>query len=167
MLLGDVLAVVATLVGLAFSSWAVLIGSALLFRRKAEISKSLIQYAPGRTFAIGFALMLLAVTISLVLLSVPITFAKFLGWSGVLVILALASLGCGGLVLLVAERLKQYDPELGAFASLSRAAIFISGAGLVPLLGLFIVFPAVLSLGVGTAAQALFMKSALQPAAEY
>lgn len=167
MLIGDVLAVVAILGGMAFSAWAVLIGSALLFRRKARIARSLIEHAAGRSFSLGLFLLFAIGIVSIALLSVPLPAVKFFGWSGLLVVLSLASVGGGGLVLLVSERLQQYDPQLPAFAALSRAALFIVAAGLVPLLGLFIVFPAVLALGVGTTVQAIFMRQELSPSASY
>jgi len=43
--------------------------------------------------------------------------------------------------------------------ALNRAALLIVSAGLVPLLGLFVVFPAVLAMGIGTAVQALCMRN--------
>jgi hypothetical protein len=81
-----------------------------------------------------------------------------IGYSGLLVIFSLAAVGGSGLVLLVAERLRQYDPKLRPFAAMNRAALLIVSAGLVPLLGLFVIFPAVLAMGIGTAVQALFMR---------
>lgn len=166
MLIGDVLAVVALLAGMSFSAWAVLLGSSLLFKRRAEIAKSLVQYAPFRTFFIGFLLLAIIGFISIALISVPLPAIKFFGWSGILVVLSLASIGAPGMVLLVADRLKSYDPDLSNFASLGRAGLFIVCAGLVPLLGLFVVFPAVLAMGLGCAVQSIFMRETLQPTHE-
>lgn len=166
MLIGDVLAVIAVLAGMAFSAWAVLLGSAMLFQAKAEISRSLIQFAPFRTFFLGFVLLFVIGFISIALINVPLVLVKFFGWSGILLALSLASLGASGLVLLLGERLKEFDSNLTRFAALSRAGIFIVAAGLVPLLGLFIVLPCVLSIGIGCAVQSLFMRKALHVNAE-
>jgi hypothetical protein len=157
--IGTTLALIATIFGMAFSAWALLLGSALIFRRKAEISHSLIKYAPGRSFFLGVVMLFIIGVISLALLAVPLPIAKVLGYSGLLVAFSLAAIGNGGLVLLVADRLRQYDTRLRPFVAMNRAALLIVSAGLVPLLGLFVIFPAVLSMGIGTAMQALFMRN--------
>lgn len=156
--IGSALTIIAILFGLAFSAWALLIGSALIFKKKAEISQSLIKYAPGRTFFLGIVMLFIVGFISLAFLAAPLPAAKFLGYSGLLVVFGLASVGSGGLVLFVAERLRQYDEKLRPFVALNRASLLIVSAGLVPLLGLFVIFPVVLAMGIGTAVQSIFMR---------
>ena len=165
--IGDVFSVVAFLFGMALSAWALLIGSAMIFSEKARISESLVRLAPGRSFVLGLLVLLIIGVVSLALLSVPVPLAKVVGWSGILVALSLATIGSGGLVLLVADRLRSYDARLRPFAALTRAALYITMAGLVPLLGLFVVFPAVLAMGIGTGVQALFMREAPAEAGEF
>jgi hypothetical protein len=155
--LGSALTIIAILFGLAFSAWALLIGSALIFRRKAEISYSLIKFAPFRSFFLGAVILFIIGFISLALLSAPFPPAKVLGYSGLLVVFSLAAVGGGGLVLFVAERLQQYDTKLRPFVALNRSSMLIVSAGLVPLLGLFVIFPVVLAIGIGTSVQSLFM----------
>jgi hypothetical protein len=156
--IGSALTIIAILFGMAFSSWALLIGCALIFRKKARISYSLLQYAPGRSFFLGAVMLFIFGLISLVFLSAPLPAAKLLGYSGLLLVFSLAALGGSGLVLLVADRLLQYDTKLRPYVAMSRAALLIVSAGLVPLLGLFVIFPAVLAIGIGAAAQAIFMR---------
>ena len=158
--IGDVFSVVAFLFGMAFSAWALLIGSALVFSQKAKISEGLIRHAPGRSFVFGLLLMLIVGIISLGFIAVPLPLAKLVGWSGVLVILSLATIGGGGLVLFVADRLRSLDAKLRPFTALTRASLFIVMAGLVPLLGLFVVFPVVLAIGIGAGVQSLFTREA-------
>ncbi|HVT11792.1 MAG TPA: hypothetical protein VHE55_05965 [Fimbriimonadaceae bacterium] len=166
--IGDVFSVVAFLFGMAFSAWALLIGSAMIFSQKARISESLLRRAPGRSFILGLFALLLVGFVSIVFLSVPLPAAKVLGYSGILIALSLATIGGGGLVLFVADRLRGYDAKLRPFAALTRGALYIVMAGLVPLLGLFVVFPAVLAMGMGTGIQALFMRdTAASEAGEY
>jgi hypothetical protein len=166
--IGDVFSVVAILFGTAFSAWALLIGSAMIFRKKSEISESLMRLAPGRTFVLGLLMLLIAGIVSLGFLSVPLPLAKLVGWSGILFVLGFATLGAGGLVLLVADRLRSYDARLRPFTALTRGALFIVIAGLVPLLGLFLVVPAVIAMGLGAGIQSLFMREAIQSrASEY
>jgi hypothetical protein len=156
--IGSALTIIAILFGMAFSSWALLIGCALVFRKKAQISYSLLQYAPGRSFFLGAVMLFILGLISLVFLQAPIPLAKVIGYSGFLVLFSMAALGGSGLVLLVADRLQQYDTKLRPFVAMNRAALLIVSAGLVPLLGLFVIFPAVLAIGIGTAMQAIFMR---------
>lgn len=163
--IGDVFSVVAILFGTAFSAWAMLLASTLIFSRKAKISESLIRHAPGRTFMLGLATLFVASFVSLAFLSVPIPAAKLIGWTGILFVLGFATLGAGGLVLLVAERLREYDAKLRPFTALTRGTSYIVLAGLVPLLGLFLVFPAVVAMGLGAGIQALFMRQELRAAA--
>jgi len=144
---------------MAFSAWALLIGSALIFRKRAEISYSLIKYAPFRSFVIGLAMLFLIGFVSLAFLAAPLPIAKFIGYSGLLVAFTLAAIGGGGLVLFTAERLRQYDSRLRPFVALNRGAMLIVASGLVPLLGIFVIFPAVLAMGIGCAVQALFMRN--------
>jgi hypothetical protein len=159
--IGTALTIIAFLFGMAFSSWALLIGCALVFRKKAQISCSLVQYAPGRSFFLGAVMLFIFGLVSLVFLQAPLPVAKVIGYSGFVVIFSLAALGGSGLVLLVADRLRQYDTKLRPFAAMNRAALLIVSAGLVPLLGLFVIFPAVLAIGLGTAVQAIFMRCEL------
>ncbi|HTQ09395.1 MAG TPA: hypothetical protein VMI31_04930 [Fimbriimonadaceae bacterium] len=156
--IGSALTIVAAIFGTAFSAWALLVGSSLIFRHKAQISQSLIQHAPFRSFFLGAVLLFVMGFVSAIFLTVPIPAVKFFGYSGMFVIVSLASLGAGGLVLFVAERLRQYDPRLRPFVALNRGALVIVASGLVPVFGLFVVFPAVLAIGLGTAAQAIFMR---------
>jgi len=166
--IGSALTIIAIIFGTAFSAWALLIGSSLIFRQKALISQSLIQYAPWRSFFLGAVLLFIMGFVSIAFLAAPLPVLKFFGYSGVLVIVSLASLGAGGLVLFVADRLRQYDPKLRPFAALNRGALLIVSSGLVPVFGLFVIFPAVLAIGLGTAVQALFMRHEITVAeAEY
>ncbi len=166
--IGSALTIIAIVVGLAFSAWALLIGSTLIFRRKAQISYSLIRHAPGRSFFLGAVLLFLIGFVSLVLVALPVPAIKFFGWCGVMFLLSLATLGSGGLVLLVSDRLREYDSRLRPFVAIHRGALLIVASGLVPLLGLFVIFPAVLSTGIGAAVQAVFMRHELVSAeAEY
>lgn len=165
--IGDVFSVVAFLFGMAFSAWALLIGSAMIFSHKSQISESLIRHAPGRSFVLGLVMLLVIGIISLAFISVPFPLAKLVGWSGILVALSLATVGGGGLVLFVADRLRMYDARLRPFAALTRGALFIVLSGLVPLLGLLVVFPVVLAMGIGTGVQSLFMREAIQAQSEF
>ncbi|MFI5384917.1 MAG: hypothetical protein ACHQ50_02245 [Fimbriimonadales bacterium] len=166
--IGSALTIIAIIFGMAFSAWALLIGSALIFRNKAQISYSLIQHAPGRSFFLGAVTLFIIGFVSLAFLGAPFPVTKFLGYSGLLVVFSLATLGSGGLVLMVADRLRQYDTKLRPFVALHRGALLIVSSGLVPLLGLFVIFPAVLAMGIGTAVQAIFMKHEITVAeAEY
>jgi hypothetical protein len=163
--IGSALTIIAILFGMAFSSWALLIGCALIFRKKAQISHSLLLHAPGRSFFLGAVMLFIIGIISLAFLAAPLPAAKVIGYGGLLVAFSLAALGGSGLVLLVADRLQQYDTKLRPFVAMNRAALYIVSAGLVPLLGFFVIFPAVLAIGIGAAVQAIFMRHEIRVAA--
>src|ERR1043166_4827005 len=95
--IGTTLAIIAMIFGMAFSAWALLLGSALIFRRRAEISHSLIRYAPGRSFFIGVVVLFVIAVVSLSFLATPFPIGKLLGYSGLLVAFSLAAIGAGGL----------------------------------------------------------------------
>lgn len=164
--IGSALTIIAILFGLAFSAWALLVGSTMIFRRKAETSLDLIRHAPFRSFFIGAVTLFVAGFVSAALLSLPLAIGKVLGYGGLMVALSLATVGAGGLVLLVAERLRQFDPKLRPFVALHRSSLLIVSSGLVPLLGLFVIFPAVLAIGIGAGLQAIILRGTARVEAE-
>lgn len=155
LILGDVLAVVASLVGICLTAWTTLLALSLLFPSRAERAADGIRIAPGRTFGWGVVLTAILGFAGLVLLGNPAPVAKLVGWLIMLTLLSLAALGASGLSLVLGGRVRDNEPHLSTYAALMRGAALVVVPGLLPVLGWFLVAPVVLLLGVGAGTRAL------------
>jgi hypothetical protein len=92
--------------------------------------------------------------VSVGLLASPLPPAKLLGWIGILGLSAIAAVGSAGLATLASERHRAMAPDSTAYASLSKSTATIVIAGLVPILGWFLIVPFLVfaSTGAGIAA---------------
>jgi hypothetical protein len=153
MTIGDVLAVVAGVIGAALSIWSLVVGAALLFERRARRAAYLLETRPLACLARGAMSAATAGLFAILLLSQANGLVKLIGMSLFLGLAGTAALGAGGLALLVADRIRGLDPRLSPFAALGRGAALMVLAGLVPLLGWFLVTGTafLVSLGAGLA----------------
>ncbi len=149
MTIGDVLAVVAGIGSACVAAWALLLGMALLFNRRANLAQQNLQSSPWRVLATGAALTLLGIGGAIVLLNQPNGILKLAGWALLLATLALAALGAGGLILLLAESVQRAQPGMSHFHALLRGAGLLVAAGLVPLLGWLLVVPLTILMSAG------------------
>jgi hypothetical protein len=141
MTIGDVLAVVAGIGSACVAAWALLLGMALLFNRRANLAQQNLQSSRWRVLATGSVVALLGVGGAIVLLNQPNGILKLVGWALLLATLALSALGASGLVLLLAESVQRAEPGMSHFRALLRGAGLLVAAGLVPLVGWFLVLP--------------------------
>jgi hypothetical protein len=162
-LMGDVLAVVATLAGVCLSAWVLLIGSSLIFSRRAAAAESLLEHSPWRSLIIGLAVGTLGGIVSIALTAQPSGVLKLVGMAGYLIILSLGVLGGCGLAQLVARRIHPLDPSLSPLKSLSRGAAILVVPSLLPLLGWFVFAPVVLAISIGAGLQAILSRSGAAP----
>ncbi len=149
MTIGDVLAVVAGIGSACVAAWALLLGMALLFNRRANLAQQNFEASPWRVLATGAVLALLGVGGAIVLLNQPNGILKLVGWALLLATLALAALGAGGLILLLAESVQRAQPGMSHFHALLRGAGLLVAAGLVPLLGWLLVVPLTILVSTG------------------
>jgi hypothetical protein len=159
MTIGDVLATIAVLSGLGACSWAVMMGVAMLFPGRCGSAKNLIADSFRTSFFIGALLMATLGLASVVLLSLPLPGGKLLGWLMMVLLLATAAIGAGGIAMLGSERIKAMDPGMSDFAALSRGAMITFLIGLMPILGWFFAAPVMLTLSLGTGARVVFGKA--------
>jgi hypothetical protein len=152
--IGDVLAIVAVLAGICLSAWALILAVALVFPRKADQARSTLVHHPWASFFIGLILWATVGLFGFILTAQAFPPAKLLGWTIVMPLLSVASVGSAGLAGLAAQRLRHLAPDQTAYVNLSRSAAFIVLAGLVPLLGWFLIVPFLIfaSTGAGVAA---------------
>lgn len=166
MTIGDVLAVIGTLTGLGACSWAVMMGVAMLFPGKCESARSLIENSHKASFAYGAILMMTLGLLSFLMLAGPIAGSKMIGWVLLVLLLATAAVGAGGVAMLGSQRIRQMDPTMSEYQALSRGAAITFLIGLTPLLGWFFVAPLLITLSLGTGARVLFSREkSLQAAA--
>lgn len=151
MTIGDVLAVVFFVIGLWISSWAVLVGVALLFPARAAASQSLLAKRPWRAIVTGAIVAATAGLVAIFLINQPSGLGKLVGWAGLAVLFGIATLGAAGLSRLLGERLSEQHPSASGWSTLARGAGLLIVSGLVPLLGWFAIVPLsiVASLGAG------------------
>lgn len=155
LILGDVLAVVASLFGVCLSAWATLLAFSLLFPGRAEQAANSIRVSPGKMAGQGLASTTVLVILSLVLLQQPLPILKLAGWAIALALLSLAALGLSGLCLVMAARVQEHEPSLSPYAALMRGAALVVVPGLLPIFGWFLVAPAMLAVGVGAGTRAI------------
>lgn len=164
--IGDVLAVVASVVGAAVSAWALTICAALLFTRRAAAAHAALQQSWAKCFIAGLfaTFALLFVSTQLALLPLPV--AKLTGLLGFAATLALAAVGSAGFAGLVTERIIRHDPGVSAYSALTRGAGLLVAAAAFPVLGFFVITPLLIVLSVGAGTIALVRRAQTETAAE-
>lgn len=153
--IGDVLAVVATVVGAAASAWALTVCAALIFTRRTDSAHAALQRSWAKCFVVGLFATFVFLLVSTVLSSLPLPVLKLLGLFGYTMTLGLAAVGSAGLARLLANRIMRHDPEVSAYSALTRGAGLLVAASAFPVLGFFIIAPLVIILSIGAGAIAL------------
>lgn len=154
MIIGDVLGVTFIALATCGSLWALLLGCALVFGERAAEAQARLEARPWQMLGVGVALALLGGVLGQVLANQPNGALKLVGWALLLGLLTLSVLGGSGLTLIAAGRIRQMAPRLSQFAAVGRGAGLLIAAGLVPVLGWFVVLPlgVLTTLGAGTLA---------------
>lgn len=165
LMIGDVFATVAILVGACASMWALVMAVSFLMPARAERAQGVIEQGPWKCLGLGFLTVATLGVASIGLLSAPIPGLKLLGTMLYLSLLGTASVGMSGLVLIIARRVRALEPSVSPYIALSRGAAMIVVGGLVPLLGWFLFAPVVLIVSLGAGARALLARSS-QPVAQ-
>lgn len=144
--IGDVMSVVAFLLGVGGTAWAMTVTMGLLFPEATEQASLSMKGA----FVRGL-LPLLFGFFGVVMLGIPNPAVKLFGWVALLAVLALAALGLAGLSRVAGQRLRTLQPDMGPYPAFLRGAGFLVSASLFPLLGWFLFAPAafIVSLGAG------------------
>ncbi len=153
--IGDVFSVVSLIFAICISTWALLLGSALLFRQRTDIAQQTIENRPWKSFFVGFALLLVVGTLGMGMVANPNPAVKLLGTFIVLGLLSIAAIGAAGLSQLIGARMQPMDPSLSAYRAIGRGAMIVVVAGLLPLVGWWVFTPIVLSVSLGAGLSAL------------
>jgi hypothetical protein len=155
MTFGDVLAVVAGLIGVCISAWTTLVFFSLFFPARADQAAHSIQMSPSKMGLRGFGIVLVMAVFAIALFKLHNPMPTLLAWTILLALLSLAALGGSGLTLLAAARVHDREPQLSAYAALMRGAALVVVPGLLPVFGWFLVAPMMLFVGVGAGTRAL------------
>ena len=152
MIIGDVLGTTFLVLSVCVSLWALLLGIALVFAEPSAEARTRLETRPRQALAVGASMALAGGGLGLLLANLPNGLIKLIGWALLLALLVLAALGGGGMALLIGERIEKCAPRLSSFGALGRGAGLLVAAGLVPLLGWFVLTPLCLltALGAGT-----------------
>lgn len=155
---GDVLAFVAGILATGATLWAAILVSTLLFRERAMRAEIALAERPLKTLFLGAGIAGTAGIGGIILLNLPHGLLKLMGWVVLLVLLSLATLGSGGLALRVSDGIRGMDEKLPTWATACRAAALLVAAGMLPVLGWFLLFPAMMLASLGAGWQAVMVK---------
>ncbi len=150
--IGDSFAIVAILIGIGLTAWALILGAGLVFAARAGAARERFEQRPWKGFFVGLLVTGTAGVVSIGMAGSPVPLLKFLGLALLMSLMAVAAMGASGLCLMVSWRIRSLEPGLSLYASLTRAAMIIVVAAFFPMLGWFLLGPIlfITSLGVGT-----------------
>jgi len=160
--LGDVLSFVAALGGAALSTWGLLVAATLVFDKRVSLAQGAVTNAPWKCFWAGLAWLGVLGTASIMLLNIPNPIVKFAGAVVLVLVMSWMTLGTAGIVQVAAKRLKELDPSMSHYATISRGAMFVVLPGFVPILGWIGIAPVLLVLGLGAGMKAILHRSPVQ-----
>jgi hypothetical protein len=156
--LGDSFTVVALLGGICLSAWAMILSIALVFPGKAQHARTRLVKRPWLSFFTGLLLWLTVGVVGFGMIASPLPIGKLMGWTVLMALLSIAAVGSAGLVTLASERLQALALDLTPYAAVTKSAAMIVVAGLVPVLGWFLIVPFLVFASTGAGIQALMLK---------
>ncbi len=149
LVLGDVFAVVAVLLGITLTTVALLLAQGLLAPQVALRSSERLKESPMARFALGTVVGLPVLFILVILANLPSPLIRTLGVLGMFAWVLFSTAGLTGVVKAMADRMRSMDPNMGEFAAMQRASLLLVGALLVPFVGWILLAPVALLLGFG------------------
>ena len=160
--IGDVFSVIAGILAICASAWALMLVMTLLFTQRTEAACREIEYRPWKAFFIGLAILIFFGTIALGMMGNPVPAMKLSGIVLTLVLLSIAAVGAGGLSLLAGRRMQPLDSSLSAYRAVGKGAAIIVVAALLPFVGWWVFTPIVLAVSLGSGIAALFARAPSQ-----
>lgn len=147
--LGDVFAVIATLVGLFLTGYAMISGLSLLFAARARQAADELICAPRAIALRGFLIGVPSIFLFLVMLGLPNPITKLVGWMGIVLLLTVSMFGASGVAWIMAEKLRLLDANQTPHSAMSRSIMLLLGAALFPVVGWFLFAPVMIFTGLG------------------
>lgn len=154
--IGDVFAIISLIAGIGFTAWALILGFTLMFPSRAAIAQERFERKPITGFGIGIATLLVFGLLAIACLSIQIPLLKLTGTLILATLISVSVMGCGGLVLLLGRRICTLEPDLSLYGSLLRATMILVVAMFFPVVGWFLLGPAILIASLGIGVQTVF-----------
>lgn len=155
MTIGDVLAWVGGIGALCVSAWTLYVVVALLFVQRSNQAADAITTSPWKHGFLGFIVTLVLGPIGIAMIQIPNPLGRLFGLMTLVGLLALAAIGGAGVALIAARRIRALDSSVTPFGALCRGAAFVVVPSLVPLLGWFLIGPALFFVGLGAGIRTL------------
>ncbi len=152
--IGDVLAIVAVLVGLGVTAWALMVCCGLLFPLRVDRARMEAERHPWSNIGTG-VLVLVPGLFGAVLQTPPVPGVKLVGWMLILTVLGIGALGAAGLGHLAGRTLNRMAPDMQEYPAFVRGSAFLVTAAMLPILGWFAFGPLILLAALGAGARAL------------
>lgn len=159
LVLGDVFAVVAVLLGLTLTSMALLLSQSLLYPEKARSAAARLNEGPMGRFAMGALVGIPTLSLMLIFASLPNPLVRTVGLLGVMGWVIFATSGLTGVIHVMAQRIRTIDAGVGEYAALVRATLILVGAVLLPFVGWLLIAPVALLTGFGLGLKPLRSRS--------
>ncbi len=155
MTIGDILAIVAAVVGISISAWALMVTCGLLFPDKAETARTHLLAKPKASIGLGLGITLVFGFLGLAMLGSPVPGLKLLGMIDLIAVLGCGAVGGAGVSFIAGDRIQQMSPTLSDYAVFVRGAGFLVVASAFPIVGWFGLGPVVLCASVGSGVRAV------------
>ncbi len=120
--MADISAVFGILISLGIGFPGLLTALWLLFPATVERARLRLEGTPWQCFWLGGVLTAIIVVPTVILLALPFGPAKFIGWTLITLVLALACLGFAGIAAKMAERLTQTSASISPARGASSSA---------------------------------------------
>jgi hypothetical protein len=157
--MGDVFAFFGAMLAIGIALPGLLLAWALLCPMTVERARMRLERTPWRCFWLGLAGLLVCAPPLMILLNVPAGSVKFVGWAGIFILFAFASIGATGLAALMGDRLRGVGLAISVPGALLRGAVALELAAIFPLIGWFIVIPLTTICALGAAGFALLRRA--------
>ena len=162
--IGDVMTVVWSILGCFLTMWAAVVSAVLLFPGPTTRAQAALAQ-PKKALWRGTVLTATLGVLSVLLIANPLPLAKTLGVGVLFGLLTVSVIGTAGIALSLGRRIQELDPGMAAYPATVRAAAFLVGGTLTPILGWLFFAPLLLlcSLGTGWTAVVLPLSSRRAP----
>ena len=141
MIMADVFAVFGTLLAIAIALPALLLTWRLLLPGITNRAETRVGQTPWLCFFIGVTFLVAAAIPLIVLFNLPWGGFQVMGFIGIFVLMAVASLGAAGLAGLLGQRMQGLGLSASAVGATLRGAVAMELAAAFPIIGWFIFIP--------------------------
>ena len=165
MVFGDVLSILAVVMGIPLTTWAMVVACRLVFPSASERAADRLRTAPILAFFVGLGIVVLFGFIGVVEISAPPAPIKLIGFATLSTIFAISTLGCAGISQIAADRIQAQTHEGNSYASYVKGTAFVIVACMSPLVGWLFIGPIALITSIGAGVLSLLSRRSISPSA--